>query len=81
MKLLVVLIEHHYLLKRQVLYFVYGLRHAVKNCIWLALVIGTWKIIFRNNTDTQTIPVITKVHHHISIPVDVSAEILESNLN
>ncbi|KAH8967178.1 hypothetical protein BDL97_03G065200 [Sphagnum fallax] len=60
-QLLVVLIEHHYLLKRRVLYFVYGLRHAVKNCIWLALVIGTWKIIFRNNTDTQTIPVITKV--------------------
>ncbi|CAM6056293.1 unnamed protein product [Sphagnum tenellum] len=60
-QLLVVLIEHHYLLKRQVLYFVYGLRHAVKNCIWLTLVIGTWKIIFRNNTDTQTIPVITKV--------------------
>ncbi|CAK9205108.1 unnamed protein product [Sphagnum troendelagicum] len=60
-KLLVILIEHHYLLRKRVLYFVYGLRHAVKNFFWLSLVIATWKIIFRNNTDQETVPVITKV--------------------
>ncbi|XP_024367346.1 mechanosensitive ion channel protein 10 isoform X1 [Physcomitrium patens] len=60
-QLLVFLIERHFLLKRRVLYFVYGLRHSFKNCIWLALVIGTWKVILRNNTDQNTVPVITKI--------------------
>ncbi|KAG0617287.1 hypothetical protein M758_5G179000 [Ceratodon purpureus] len=60
-QLLVLLIERHFLLKRRVLYFVYGLRHSFKNCIWVALVIGTWKVILRNNTDQNTVPVITKI--------------------
>lgn len=61
MQFLVLLIERHFLLKRRVLYFVYGLRHSFKNCIWVALVIATWKVILRDNTDQNTVPVITKV--------------------
>ncbi|CAA3001734.1 mechanosensitive ion channel 10-like [Olea europaea subsp. europaea] len=42
----VVLIELNYLLKRKVLYFVYGLRKSVQVCIWLSLVLITWVLLF-----------------------------------
>jgi hypothetical protein len=37
-KLLVRIIERNFLLKNRVLYFVYGLRKSVANCLWLAQV-------------------------------------------
>ncbi|BBM98050.1 mechanosensitive ion channel protein 4/5/6/7/8/9/10 [Marchantia polymorpha subsp. ruderalis] len=59
--ILVALIERHYILKKRVLYFVYGLRHAVKNVVWLALVIGVWKLVFRHVESKGNIPIVTKV--------------------
>ncbi|CAM6083188.1 unnamed protein product [Calypogeia fissa] len=62
--LLVALIERHYILKKRVLYFVYGLRHAVKNCIWLALVIGVWKLVFKHIQEedkTNSTNIVTRV--------------------
>ncbi|KAL3682187.1 hypothetical protein R1sor_000209 [Riccia sorocarpa] len=59
--IMVAMIERHYILKKRVLYFVYGLRHAVKNVVWLALVIGVWKLVFRHVESEGNIPIVTKV--------------------
>ncbi|KAI5068325.1 hypothetical protein GOP47_0016670 [Adiantum capillus-veneris] len=55
------LIEKHYLLKKKVLYFVYGLRHSVKSCIWLALVLGVWEVIFQGHEDTPAVNIMTRI--------------------
>ncbi|MCO5566689.1 hypothetical protein L7F22_020367 [Adiantum nelumboides] len=60
-QLLVSLIEKHYLLKKKVLYFVYGLRHSVKSCIWLALVLGVWEVIFQGHEDTLAVNIMTRI--------------------
>uniref|UniRef100_A0A6N2LTC1 Protein kinase domain-containing protein n=1 Tax=Salix viminalis TaxID=40686 RepID=A0A6N2LTC1_SALVM len=36
-KLVVIFIESNFLFRKRVLYFVYGLRRAVQNCLWLGL--------------------------------------------
>ncbi|KAF5794274.1 hypothetical protein HanRHA438_Chr08g0337371 [Helianthus annuus] len=43
---LVFFLERRFLLRKRVLYFVYGLKKAVQNCIWLTLVLIAWQCIF-----------------------------------
>ncbi|OVA11626.1 Mechanosensitive ion channel MscS [Macleaya cordata] len=43
---LVFLIERNFLLKKKVLYFVYGLKNSVQVCIWLVLVLLSWVLLF-----------------------------------
>ncbi|KAI4316999.1 hypothetical protein L6164_024914 [Bauhinia variegata] len=38
-KVVVFFVERNFILRKRVLYFVYGLKNAVKNCIWLGLVL------------------------------------------
>ncbi|PWA52376.1 mechanosensitive ion channel MscS-like protein [Artemisia annua] len=45
-RVLVFFTERSFLLRKRVLYFVYGLKSAVQNCIWLGLVLLAWQIIF-----------------------------------
>ncbi|XP_021753007.1 mechanosensitive ion channel protein 6-like [Chenopodium quinoa] len=52
-KVLVFFIERNFLLRKRVLYFVYGLKKAVQNVIWLGLLILTWHCIFDNKVATQ----------------------------
>ncbi|KAL7150837.1 hypothetical protein ABFS83_05G140500 [Erythranthe nasuta] len=47
MHFVVLLIELNYLLKKKVLYFVYGLKKSVQVCIWLCVVLGTWVLLFQ----------------------------------
>ncbi|KAJ4967119.1 hypothetical protein NE237_018968 [Protea cynaroides] len=42
---LVFLIERNFLLRKKVLYFVYGLKNSVQVCIWLALVLFAWVLL------------------------------------
>ncbi|RWW47550.1 hypothetical protein BHE74_00046438 [Ensete ventricosum] len=42
----VFLIERNFLLRKKVLYFVYGLQDCVRICIWLALILVTWAVLF-----------------------------------
>ncbi|KAK6912858.1 Mechanosensitive ion channel MscS [Dillenia turbinata] len=51
MKILVLLIEMNFLLRKKVLYFVHGLKHSVQVFIWLALVLLTWVLLFKNGVD------------------------------
>ncbi|XP_058225528.1 mechanosensitive ion channel protein 6-like [Rhododendron vialii] len=39
-------IERNFLLRKRVLYFVYGVRNAVQNCIWMGLVMISWHFMF-----------------------------------
>ncbi|XP_059656512.1 mechanosensitive ion channel protein 6-like [Cornus florida] len=64
-RVVVFFIERNFLLRKRVLYFVYGLKNAVQNCIWLALVLIAWYCIFNKKvervTDGQVLPYVTKI--------------------
>ncbi|KAK6944772.1 Mechanosensitive ion channel MscS [Dillenia turbinata] len=45
---LVFLIERNFLLKKKVLYFVYGLKRSVQIVIWLGLILLAWGLLFNN---------------------------------
>ncbi|PIN18013.1 putative mechanosensitive ion channel [Handroanthus impetiginosus] len=64
-RIAVFLIERNFLLRKRVLYFVYGLRKAVQNCVWLALVLIAWQCIFDKRvermTDGKILPYVTKI--------------------
>lgn len=50
----VVLIERNFMLREKVVYFVYGLRRSVQNCVWLGLVVLAWSILFRSVIETSS---------------------------
>ncbi|KAI3840604.1 hypothetical protein MKX03_004616 [Papaver bracteatum] len=45
-RIVVFFIERNFILRKRVLYFVYGLRKAVQNCLWLGLVLLAWNYLF-----------------------------------
>ncbi|KAJ9553802.1 hypothetical protein OSB04_017847 [Centaurea solstitialis] len=65
-RILVFFIERNFLLRKRVLFFVYGLKKAVQNCIWLALILLAWQIIFDKEVEKTTygkrvLPYVTKI--------------------
>ncbi|XP_023741447.1 mechanosensitive ion channel protein 6 [Lactuca sativa] len=64
-RVLVNLIEGNFLLRKKVLYFVYGLRKAVQNCVWLTLVLIAWQCIFDKKVERmahgKVLPYVTKI--------------------
>ncbi|KAJ6333219.1 hypothetical protein OIU77_009143 [Salix suchowensis] len=64
-KIIVFFIERNFLLRKRVLYFVYGVRKAVQNCLWLGLVLIAWHYLFdkkvKRETRTDTLRYVTKV--------------------
>ncbi|XVF35893.1 hypothetical protein REPUB_Repub19eG0010600 [Reevesia pubescens] len=61
----VIFTERNFLLRKRVLYFVYGLRKAVQNCLWLGLVLLVWHWIFddkvQEQTNSKVLPYVTKI--------------------
>ncbi|GAV60685.1 MS_channel domain-containing protein [Cephalotus follicularis] len=53
-KIVVFFIERNFLLRKRVLYFVYGLRKAVQNCLWLGLVLIAWHYLFDKKVERET---------------------------
>ncbi|URE45229.1 mechanosensitive ion channel domain-containing protein [Musa troglodytarum] len=53
-RLLVFFIERNFLLRKRVLYFVYGVRKPVRNCLWLGLVLLAWHLLFDQKIQRQT---------------------------
>ncbi|TKY75292.1 Mechanosensitive ion channel protein 8 [Spatholobus suberectus] len=47
-KVIVFFVERNFILRKRVLYFVYGLKNSVKNCFWLGLVLLAWHFILVN---------------------------------
>ncbi|CAI9758018.1 unnamed protein product [Fraxinus pennsylvanica] len=64
-RILVFFFERNFLLRKRVLYFIYGLRYAVQNCIWLALVLIAWQCIFDKKVvrlmHGKVLPYVTKI--------------------
>ncbi|KAL8135724.1 hypothetical protein AgCh_010380 [Apium graveolens] len=64
-RVVVFFVERNFMLRKRVLYFVYGLRNAVQNCIWLAMVLIAWQLIFDKRvekaTDRKILPYVTRV--------------------
>uniref|UniRef100_A0A804NUD2 Mechanosensitive ion channel protein n=1 Tax=Zea mays TaxID=4577 RepID=A0A804NUD2_MAIZE len=58
-------VERNFLLRKRVLYFVYGVRSAVQNALWLGLVLASWHFLFDENVQQETnspvLPYVTKV--------------------
>ncbi|KAM7479483.1 hypothetical protein LguiA_027696 [Lonicera macranthoides] len=46
-------IERNFLLRKRLLYFVYGIRKAVQNCIWLGLVLLAWHLMFDKKVEAD----------------------------
>ncbi|KAH7518352.1 hypothetical protein FEM48_Zijuj09G0162600 [Ziziphus jujuba var. spinosa] len=46
--------QRNFLLRKRVLYFVYGLRKAVQNCLWLGLVLLAWHFLFDGKVERET---------------------------
>jgi hypothetical protein len=53
-RVVVFFIERNFLLRKRVLYFVYGLRKSVQNCFWLGLVLLVWHSIFDDKVEKKT---------------------------
>ncbi|AAD30575.1 Hypothetical protein [Arabidopsis thaliana] len=64
-KIVVFFIERNFLLRKRVLYFVYGVRKAVQNCLWLGLVLLAWHFLFDEKVakaaNTKALRVVTKI--------------------
>ncbi|KAI4380788.1 hypothetical protein MLD38_006936 [Melastoma candidum] len=65
MNILVFLIEKNFLLKKKVLYFVYGLKKSVQAFIWLGLVLVAWGLLInsgvkRSRNTTKIINYVTR---------------------
>ncbi|KAL5561260.1 hypothetical protein UlMin_031007 [Ulmus minor] len=53
-RLVVFFFERNFLLRKRVLYFVYGVRKAVQNCLWLGLVLVAWHFLFDKRVERET---------------------------
>eukprot|EP01018_Ginkgo_biloba_P009630 Gb_26840 [translate_table: standard] len=64
-RIVVFFVERNFMLRKRVLYFVYGVRKAVQNCLWLGLVLIAWHYLFdkkvERETRSKTLPYVTKV--------------------
>ncbi|XP_023642638.1 mechanosensitive ion channel protein 8 isoform X2 [Capsella rubella] len=64
-RIVVFFIERNFLLRKRVLYFVYGVRRAVQNCLWLGLVLLAWHFLFdkkvQRETKSKFLPYVTKI--------------------
>lgn len=64
-RVVVIFLERNFLWRKRVLYFVYGLRTAVQNCLWLGLVLFVWNCIFDRKVEQETkskiLPYVSKI--------------------
>ncbi|CAO2817594.1 unnamed protein product [Amaranthus hypochondriacus] len=64
-RLVVFFIERNFLLRKRVLYFVYGLRSSVQKFLWLGWVLLAWILILdkkvEKETQSKVLPYVTKI--------------------
>ncbi|KAM0893512.1 hypothetical protein ACQ4PT_025066 [Festuca glaucescens] len=64
-RIAVFFVERNFVLRKRVLYFVYGVRGVVQNAAWLGLVLASWHFLFDGNVqrgtkNTMVLPYLTK---------------------
>ncbi|KAF7055937.1 hypothetical protein CFC21_063404 [Triticum aestivum] len=60
-RIAVLCVERNFVLRKRVLYFVYGVRGATQNALWLGMVLASWHFILDEGTNTAVLPYVTKV--------------------
>ncbi|KAI5066457.1 hypothetical protein GOP47_0019081 [Adiantum capillus-veneris] len=64
-RILVVILERNFLLRKRVLYFVYGLRKGVQNFLWFAFTVLAWRLVFdpklEKTTNSKVPSLVTKI--------------------
>ncbi|KAI6690817.1 hypothetical protein NL676_027645 [Syzygium grande] len=64
-RLAMLLIERSFILRKRILYFVYGLKKSVLNCIWFGIVLLVWNCVFSDKVEKETknriLPRVTKI--------------------
>ncbi|KAJ9183037.1 hypothetical protein P3X46_006956 [Hevea brasiliensis] len=64
-RIIVFFVERNFILRKRVLYFVYGIKKAVQNCLWLGLVLIAWHYLLdkkvEKETRSRTLTYVTKV--------------------
>lgn len=63
-RFLVFLVEKNYLFRKKVLYFVHGLKKSVQVCLWLALILLSWVLLFNKGIDRS--PEATKILNYVT---------------
>ncbi|MCO5573233.1 hypothetical protein L7F22_027002 [Adiantum nelumboides] len=53
-RILVIILERNFLLRKRVLYFVYGLRKGVQNFLWFAFTVLAWRLVFNSKLEKTT---------------------------
>jgi hypothetical protein len=53
-RIIVFLVEKNFTWRKRVLYFVYGVRKSVQNCLWLGLVLLAWHFLFDKKVERET---------------------------
>ncbi|KAK9070855.1 hypothetical protein SSX86_009423 [Deinandra increscens subsp. villosa] len=61
-RIAVFFIERNFLLRKRLLYFVYGVRTPVQNCIWLCWVLIAWNSIFDETVEALHIPLLEVIN-------------------
>ncbi|XP_039015162.1 mechanosensitive ion channel protein 8-like [Hibiscus syriacus] len=54
-RIIVFFIEMNFFLRKRMLYFVYGVKRPVQNCLWLALVLLAWHFLFDKKVEKQSL--------------------------
>ncbi|CAN6481607.1 unnamed protein product [Victoria cruziana] len=52
-RIVVFFMERNFILRKRLLYFVYGLRKAVQNCLWLGLILIAWHFLFDEKVERE----------------------------
>lgn len=59
-RVLVFFMEKNFLLRKRVLYFVYGLRYSVQHCFWFSSIFVVWQILFHSSIGNLNAQIVTK---------------------
>ncbi|KAI7750645.1 hypothetical protein M8C21_012691 [Ambrosia artemisiifolia] len=61
-RIAVFFIERNFLLRKRLLYYVYGVRTPVQNCIWLCWVLIAWNSVFNKTVEALHIPLLEVIN-------------------
>ncbi|KAI3894925.1 hypothetical protein MKX03_022863 [Papaver bracteatum] len=65
-RIVVFFIERNFILRKRVLYFVYGLRKAVQNCLWLGMVLIAWSYLLDKKVAKEVIKDRTRIPFYVT---------------